>query len=55
MSCAITKGRGIGCKTAYAGIKNVYILDYSAAIAALSTSSGTVTLPTDDSSEFFKF
>jgi hypothetical protein len=25
MSCAITKGRGIGCKAAYAGIKNVYI------------------------------
>ena len=28
MACAITKGRGIGCKTAFAGIKNVYILDY---------------------------
>jgi hypothetical protein len=55
MSCAITKGRGIGCKSAYAGIKNVYILDYSAAIAALSPSSGTVTLPSDGSAEFFKF
>jgi hypothetical protein len=55
MSCAITKGRGIGCKTAYAGIKNVYILDYSAVVAALSPSSGTVTLPTDASAEFFKF
>ena len=55
MACAITKGRGVGCKTAFAGIKNIYILDYSAAIAALSDSSGTVTLPTDNSAEFFKF
>jgi hypothetical protein len=55
MSCAITKGRGVGCKTAFAGIKNIYILDYSSAIAALSDSSGTITLPTDASAEFFKF
>ena len=55
MACAITKGRGVGCKTAFAGIKNIYILDYSAAIAALSDSSGTITLPTDNSAEFFKF
>lgn len=55
MACAITKGRGVGCKTAFAGIKNIYILDYSAAVAALSDSSGTITLPTDNSAEFFKF
>jgi hypothetical protein len=55
MSCAITKGRGVGCKTAFAGIKNIYILDYSSTIAALSDSSGTITLPTDASAEFFKF
>jgi len=55
MACAITKGRGVGCKTAFAGIKNIYILDFSAAIAALSDSSGTITLPTDNSAEFFKF
>lgn len=55
MACAITKGRGVGCKTAFAGIKNIYILDYSAAIAALTDSSGTVSLPTDGSAEFFKF
>ena len=55
MSCAITKGRGVGCKTAFAGIKNIYILDYSSAIAGLSDSSGTITLPTDASAEFFKF
>lgn len=55
MACAITKGRGVGCKTAFAGIKNIYILDYSSTIAALSDSSGTITLPTDASAEFFKF
>jgi hypothetical protein len=55
MACAITKGRGVGCKTAFAGIKNIYILDYSSAIAGLSDSSGTITLPTDGSAEFFKF
>ena len=55
MSCAITKGRGVGCKTAFAGIKNIYILDYSTVVAALSDSSGTITLPTDNSAEFFKF
>jgi len=55
MACAITKGRGVGRKTAFAGIKNIYILDYSAAIAALTDSSGTVSLPTDGSAEFFKF
>ena len=55
MACAIIKGRGVGCKTAFAGIKNIYILDYSAAIAALSDTAGTVTLPTDNSAEFFKF
>ena len=54
MACAITKGRGIGCKTAFAGIKNVYVR-YSAAVAALSASSGTITLPLDNSAEFFKF
>lgn len=55
MACAITKGRGVGCKTAFAGINNIYILDYSDAIAALADSSGTITLPTDNSAEFFKF
>ena len=55
MACAITKGRGVGCKTAFAGIKNIYIIDYSAVVAALGDTAGTVTLPTDDTAEFFKF
>ena len=55
MACLITKGRGVGCKTAFAGIKNIYIVDYSTVVATLPNSSGTVTLPTDDTAEFFKF
>ena len=55
MACLITKGRGVGCKTAFAGIKNIYIIDYSTVVATLPNSSGTVTLPTDDTAEFFKF
>ncbi len=55
MGCAITKGRGVGCKTAFAGIKNIYIIDYSSVVAALGDTAGTVTLPTDDTAEFFKF
>ena len=55
MACAITKGRGVGCKTAFAGIKNIYIIDYSTVVAALANPAGTVTLPTDDTAEFFKF
>ena len=55
MACAITKGRGVGCKTAFAGIKNIYILDYSPIVASLADSSGTITLPSDNSAEFFKF
>ena len=55
MACAITKGRNLPCKSAVGGLKNIYILDYSSVIAALSDSSGTVTLPSDNSAEFFKY
>lgn len=55
MSCAITKGRSLPCKSAVGGLKNIFILDYSTAIAGLTPSSGTVTLPTDNSAEFHKF
>ena len=58
MACAITKGRTLPCKNSVGGLKNVYILDYEedgAAISNLTPSSGTVTLPTDGTAEFFKF
>jgi len=55
MACAVTKGRSLPCKSSVGGLKNVYILDYSTTIAALSDSSGTITLPVDGSAEFFKY
>lgn len=55
MACAITKGRTLPCKNSVGGLKNVYILDYGSTVADLTASSGTVTLPTDGSAEFFKF
>jgi hypothetical protein len=55
MACAVTKGRSLPCKSSVGGLKNVYILDYSSAIASLSDSSGTITLPSDGSAEFFKY
>jgi len=55
MACAITKGRGVGCKTAFAGIKNIYILDFGTEVANATPSAGTVDLGALSSSEFFKF
>lgn len=55
MACAITKGRTLPCKNSVGGLKNVFILDYSSTVADLTASSGTVTLPSDGSAEFFKF
>ena len=55
MACAITKGRGVGCKTAFAGIKNIYILDFGTEVANATPSGGTVDLGALSSSDFFKF
>ena len=55
MACAITKGRGVGCKTAFAGIKNIYILDFGTEVANATPSAGTVDLGALSSSDFFKF
>jgi len=55
MACAVTKGRSLPCKSSAGGLKNVYILDYKNSIASLSDSSGTITLPSDGSAEFFKY
>ncbi len=55
MACAISKGRTLPCKNSVGGLKNVYILDYSSAVTDASVSSGTITLPTDGTAEFFKF
>jgi len=55
MACAVTKGRSLPCKNSVGGLKNIYILDYSSTVADLTDTSGTITLPTDGSAEFFKF
>lgn len=55
MACAITKGRSLPCKNSVGGLKAIYILDYSSTIADLTDASGTITLPTDGSAEFFQF
>ena len=55
MACAITKGRTLPCKNSVGGLKNVFILDYGSVVANVTPSSGTVTLPTDGTAEFFKF
>ena len=55
MACLISKGRGVGCKTAFAGIKNIYILDFGTEVANATPSGGTVDLGALSSSDFFKF
>ena len=42
MACAITKGRSLPCKNSVGGLKAIYILDYSATVAALTDTNGTI-------------
>jgi len=53
MACAVTKGRSLPCKNSVGGLKAIYILDYSSTVADLTDVSGTITLPSDGSAEFF--
>ena len=53
MACSVSNGRSLPCKSAVGGIKDIYFGPYSATTAALSDSSGTITL--DDSVSFFKY
>lgn len=53
MACAITNGRSLPCKSAVGGLKNIYFGPYSDVTAALTDSSGTITL--DDSESFYKY
>lgn len=54
MACAVTKGRSLPCKNSVGGLKAIYILEYSDAVASLEDANGTVTLPATGS-DFFKF
>ena len=53
MACSVSNGRSLPCKSAVGGIKDIFFGPYSSVTAALSDSSGTITL--DDGESFFKY
>lgn len=54
MSCSITNGRVLPCKSAVGGLKNIYFSNYDATnIASLTPSSGEITF--NGSEEFYKY
>ena len=55
MSCAITSGRSLPCKDSVGGLKAIYMIPYSSVITGLVESNGSVTLPADDTAEFFQY
>lgn len=54
MACnQVSNGRSLACKSGVGGIKNIFFAPYSTVTAALTPSSGTVTL--DAGEDFFKY
>ena len=53
MACNVSNGRSLPCKSGVGGIKSIFFGPYSTTTAALSDSSGTITL--DDSVSFFEY
>ena len=53
MACSVSNGRVLPCKSSVGGLKNVYFAPYSTVTAALSPSSGSITL--NDSEDFYKY
>ena len=54
MSCSITNGRSLPCKSAVGGLKNIYFSNYDAAnIADLTPSAGEITF--NGSEEFYQY
>lgn len=53
MPCIVTNGRDLPCKSGVGGLKSVFFGPYSTATAALSDSSGTITL--SDSETFYEY
>lgn len=53
MACSISNGRVLPCKSAVGGLKNIFFSPYNDLTAALTPSSGSVTL--DQSASFYKF
>ena len=55
MACAVTSGRSLPCKASVGGLKNLFLLTYTQEVVDSSITDGVVTLPQDDSAEFFKY
>tara|TARA_E500000305_G_C3927792_1_gene191327 strand:+ start:93 stop:620 length:528 start_codon:yes stop_codon:yes gene_type:complete len=55
MSCAVTAGRKIPCKSNVGGLKAIYFHTYDADVVAASVTAGVVTLPTGNAADFFKY
>jgi hypothetical protein len=53
MPCSVSNGRALPCKSGVGGLKNIYFAPYTSTTAALTDSSGTITL--DDSVSFYKY
>jgi|TARA_E500000318_G_C3538538_1_gene203658 heme/copper-type cytochrome/quinol oxidase subunit 3 len=53
MPCIVTNGRELPCKSGVGGLKNVFFGPYSTVTAALTDSSGTITLT--DSETFYEY
>ena len=53
MACNVSNGRSLPCKSGVGGIKSIFFGPYSSTTAALTDSSGTITL--DDSVSFFEY
>ena len=53
MACSVSNGRVLPCKSSVGGLKNIFFGPYSATTAALSPTSGSITLDNDES--FYKY
>jgi hypothetical protein len=53
MACSVSNGRVLPCKSSVGGLKNVFFAPYSTVTAALSPSSGSITL--NDAEDFYKY
>jgi len=53
MPCIVTNGRSLPCKSGVGGLKSVFFGPYSTVTAALTDSSGTITLDQDE--DFYEY
>lgn len=53
MACSVSNGRVLPCKSSVGGLKSVFFAPYSTVTAALSPTSGTITLT--DTETFYKY